>query len=229
VVQNQQRPSRETKTLTIQLIVGLAITLACILLFTELGEDVSQRETFVVDLLLIHWVEAFRSPGVTEWMNHVTDLGSVTWLTTATIITTVTLWRRGKLRDGVMVAAGMAATSILNIALKGFYERQRPEDALIHEIGYSFPSGHAMGAMTFYSFLLYLTVKSTWQPWIKSCTGLLLLGIIVAVGWSRVYLGVHYPTDVIAGFVAGAFIVITSLCIRETYRRYRQRSSWSSS
>lgn len=85
--------------------------------------------------------------------------------------------------------------------LKRIIARPRPiEHRLISESGYSFPSGHSMVSMAFYGFFIYLAYRKIKNPYVKTIVCVLLSIIIISIGLSRIYLGVHYPSDVIAGF-----------------------------
>ncbi|HEX6922907.1 MAG TPA: phosphatase PAP2 family protein, partial [Bacillales bacterium] len=84
------------------------------------------------------------------------------------------------------------------------FQRQRPEiHRLIEVTGYSFPSGHAMGSFVFYGMLGYFFILFLKSEYLKAGSTLLMAGLIFMIGFSRVYLGVHYPSDVLAGFAAG--------------------------
>lgn len=104
---------------------------------------------------------------------------------------------------------------INNILLKFIFQRERPIDSLITETGYSFPSGHSFVAITFYGLLIYLIINSKWKNNIKIILVSLLGLIILMIGISRIYLGVHYPTDVVAGFVAGVIYLMIFININK--------------
>ena len=98
--------------------------------------------------------------------------------------------------------------------LKNVFQRTRPELApLVPAPGYSFPSGHALMSAAFYGFLAYLLFRHCPSPLLKWSLVSLLTLLVLAIGFSRVYLGVHYLSDVLAGFAAGGFLLsVTVLC-----------------
>ncbi|GKT19277.1 phosphatase PAP2 family protein [Acidovorax sp. SUPP2522] len=110
-----------------------------------------------------------------------------------------------------VVPGGMLA----NLGLKAFFHRARPEfDSMIHAHGYSFPSGHAIAAALVAGWLIYATCLSTRSLVWRSASVALGLSIAVSVAFSRVYLGVHYPMDVIAGALAGAAWILICLALK---------------
>ncbi len=100
---------------------------------------------------------------------------------------------------------------ISNFLLKLIFKRERPMDMIISESGYSFPSCHAFVAVSFYGLLIYYIWKSNLSRMVKFVIAFLLSIIIILIGVSRVYLGVHYPTDVLGGFVGGIIYLIVFL------------------
>jgi membrane-associated phospholipid phosphatase len=104
-------------------------------------------------------------------------------------------------------------SSLSNIVLKRVINRDRPLDEHLVDVAtLSFPSGHSMSAMAFYGFLLYLNLRFA-SGWIKIILMILLLVIIVSVGLSRIYLGVHFPSDVLAGFIGGFIWINFSIVV----------------
>ena len=113
-------------------------------------------------------------------------------------------------RYGIFVIFNAFNILILNILLKLIFMRDRPYDLMIiTETGYSFPSGHAMCALGFYGFIIYLTWHFNLEKKVKIIFTILLSILIVLLGVSRVYLGVHYASDVLAGYmVSAAYLII---------------------
>ena len=109
----------------------------------------------------------------------------------------------------IKVPAIALSSLALMFALKHLFNRPRPDTPLLfHADGLSFPSGHALFSITFYGLLLYMVYKSDWKKEVKWLVIVLLLILILVIGFSRVYLRVHYATDVVAGFCVG-FIWLT--------------------
>ena len=122
-----------------------------------------------------------------------------------------------------VIAAG---SSLLNQGLKFWFDRPRPQTAFFEQSGYSFPSGHAMIGGAFYGLFIYLVwtnVKSIFWRWVFT---LLLCIWILLIGYSRVYLNVHYATDVLAGWSAGlVFLVISLTILRKIEPTYARKAT----
>lgn len=105
----------------------------------------------------------------------------------------------------------------LNQLLKVSYQRIRPDivPSPFNPTSFSFPSGHAMGAMLCYGILAYLLARRLRTRWLRALVGVVAALLILAIGFSRVYFGVHYPTDIIGGYLAGAIWLVVSVeCLR---------------
>ena len=111
---------------------------------------------------------------------------------------------------GVSIFSNLVIVTILNQLLKGILQRPRPtEYRIIEETGYSFPSGHSMISMAFYGYLIYLIYKYVKNKYIKCISIAVLSLLICTIGISRIYLGVHYTSDVLGGFLISiSYLVI---------------------
>lgn len=102
----------------------------------------------------------------------------------------------------------MLINTAANVLLKLFFARPRPNyPRLIEESGYSFPSGHAMGSLMFYGLLIYFLWQSKFSKTLKVIGTIILTLLIFLIGISRIYLGVHYPSDILGGFLASSFLL----------------------
>ena len=109
----------------------------------------------------------------------------------------------------VMIPINLVVSALFNnVVLKLIFKRDRPLDMLVQENGYSFPSGHSFVALAFYGFLIYLIINSKWKKNVKILLSVILSFLILLIGISRIYLGVHYPSDVTAGFIGGAIYLL---------------------
>ena len=148
----------------------------------------------------------FISDNNTKIALFITNFGSATILI---LISVVLLLAIKDKKIGLLIYLNLAIEASLNALLKNIIQRPRPEEInLINETGYSFPSGHSMASMTFYGFLIYLICKYVKNKKIKWTLIVLLSILIVSIGLSRIYLGVHYTSDVI-----GAFLISISYLI----------------
>ena len=166
-----------------------------------------------LDEQISRWMHSHATPTLDQAMITITSGGNLLALLTATIAFTLILWwRHQQRRRAAMVYALAALTSyVLNGALKHLFERPRPQlwQQLISLPGDpSFPSGHAMISMTVYGLAAWFLAEHfpAWRRVILLATGLLIL----LIGTSRVYLGVHWASDVLAGFLCGFVILAAS-------------------
>lgn len=123
---------------------------------------------------------------------------------------------------GILMAVSAMDSALMTFILKHIFLRTRPEYLrLIRQGGYSFPSGHSMIAVCVYGYLLYLVlkIKNKTLKYILTC---LLILLIISIGISRIYVGVHYPTDVIAGYLLG---IIEVILLTEVLRLYKNRGN----
>ena len=140
-------------------------------------------------------------PSLRWWVQTViTWFGSIWFFVPASLLTPLVLHRRGLTRYAIELLASMGGGFLLNELLKFFFHRARPSSALIQQWGPSFPSGHAMMSMAFYGCLAWLAVQHG-RHW-GWATALVCFALLI--GLTRVFLHVHYPTDVMAGFAGGA-------------------------
>ncbi|GLB61118.1 phosphatase PAP2 family protein [Cytobacillus sp. NCCP-133] len=173
-------------------------------LFIAIVDELQENEIVRFDERVIDNMHAFISPRLTEFMNVITFFGSVKWLVIAVIIASVLLIivKKISLAFFMMISSGVGA--LFNILLKLIFKRERPDIMpLIEAQGFSFPSGHSMGSFIFYGSLAYIIIHLARSRRWKAAWSLLLSCFIIAIGISRIYLGVHFPSDVIAGFAAG--------------------------
>lgn len=174
------------------------------LLFIKLIEDLVQNELSVFDNIIYKYLRRLISEDMTDFMKFITSLGSGLILIIISLVSLCVCWRNIKYSFySKMIAVNLAAVSILNETFKVVFHRERPDILrLVEAGGFSFPSGHSMISMSFYGFIAYLfyvNMKSRW----KYLTASLFSILILLIGLSRIYLGVHYTSDVLAGFSAG--------------------------
>lgn len=150
-----------------------------------------------IDLAVSSFVATFHTPWLTSFFLFITEFGYIRFLLLFLILILVCFHRE---RFAYLLPIHLAIVTLLNFLLKQLFARPRPEFSLITETGFSFPSGHAMVTMAFYGYLLYVVVKLVKKKWLRNSLIVLFVSIIFLVGLSRIYLGVHYVTDVLAGY-----------------------------
>ena len=176
------------------------ILFICLIGFLELAEDVFNKEIMKGDIIGYKVVSAFLiSAVVTPIAQFITNLGGAIFLVVLTILLFILIKNK---KIGLSIFSNFVIITILNQLLKRILQRPRPtEYRIIEETGYSFPSGHSMVSMAFYGYLIYLIYKYVKNKYIKWTFIVLLSALICSIGISRIYLGVHYTSDVLGGFL----------------------------
>jgi len=154
------------------------------------------------DAQVLAWLRQHHTPRLTRAVRAVTELGSLTGVTSVVCAAASTLWRHRQRRSALLVACAAAGAGALSEGLKRVFGRQRPDLALrlASTSGFAFPSGHsAASAATYGAFAVLLAGGG--HPWLGRMIGTL---VPASVGASRVYLNVHFPSDVVVGWLLGA-------------------------
>ena len=184
------------------------ILFICLVCFLALVEDVFNKEIMNGDIIGHQVVSTFLTADFwTPVAKFVTNFGGATFLIILTITLLVLIKNK---RIGLSIGMNLIIITLLNQLLKRILQRPRPtEYRIIEETGYSFPSGHSMVSMAFYGYLIYLIYKYVENKYIK-WGAITLLGVLIcSIGLSRIYLGVHYTSDVLGGFLISiSYLVI---------------------
>jgi membrane-associated phospholipid phosphatase len=165
-----------------------------------------------IDTNIVGMFADIRNVPLTEFFITVTNIGGEAAVAAATFVAALFLWRSGKFAwaVGLLVSVGGAASA--GYVIKDIVARARPDESLraIAETGYSFPSLHATAAMALYGFLIAMLFAAPSGK--RRVVYVWLLGILILlIGTSRLYLGVHYPSDVLAGYILGLAFVLAGV------------------
>ncbi|MCA6078440.1 phosphatase PAP2 family protein [Fulvivirga sedimenti] len=213
------------------LIVAAIVTSFLLNIFFEITEKLGTPELVQADDAISRVFFSYRSEKLTPLVTIITHLGSAPAYFILIPFSALILFLRGK-RWMIAIDASLIliSSSLLNTGLKNWIGRPRPlnELHLVEVNSLSFPSGHAMSAMAFYGFLIYLTYKYVENPVIRFLLIPLTALLILAIGASRIYLGVHYPSDVAAGLVAGLIWLIVCILIFRVFHFFRAKNKISS-
>jgi membrane-associated phospholipid phosphatase len=185
--------------------LGIIIGAAAAAIFIGVAAVVAGGLTQGIDEAALRWLATHRSPAFDKLMLEATTLGDGIVIVMVVATTSVFLWLTHHRWSVFILVVGVIGGKVLNTALKLGYDRTRPSvvEAIDTVSSPSFPSGHAMGAMIAYGSVAYLVSRLEPTPRMRTATWLIAGALILLIGISRVYLGVHYPSDVIAGFLAG--------------------------
>ena len=195
------------------IVVGLGISAFMLTAFAALArQTIFSNNMELFDNTFIWIVRYFASPGLDKVMILITDIGFGIKYIIIVVASFLLLGYLRRWREIEGLAICLTGGAALNFWLKYVFHRSRPDLLrVVQEIGYSFPSGHVIASMCFYgmgAFLIMRTISS-WRWRLTILTAAVILN--VAIGISRIYLGVHYPTDVVAGYAVGSMWV--SFCI----------------
>ena len=181
----------------LRLFLGILIPL---LIVGAVAEDVLEKARFSFETPLLLWIHRFASPALDRLAITLTTIGGVSVIAPLSAVILAFLWWRFRPQASFW-AVSVAGAAALNLIMKLIFNRPRPElwPRLVPESDAGFPSGHSMYSMAFVVALMLLTWRTPLRPLA------LVLGVLftLAVGLSRLYLGVHYPTDVLAGWLSG--------------------------
>jgi undecaprenyl-diphosphatase len=195
------------------ILIGLGISAFMLALFIELTTiTFVDKNITVFDDTIISLVRYFASPNLNKLMIFITNIGSAYSYGVLVPIIIILLALQRQWRDASSLSICLVGAGVLNTVLKSLFERARPNVLqLVKAGGYSFPSGHSMVALCFYGMLAYLLSRrlAHWHGRLAIFVATTIL--IIAIGISRIYLGVHYPSDVLGGYIAGA--IWLSFCI----------------
>lgn len=210
------KKSHLSLVLFIEITISAVISLTSLYLFLEIGNEIIKNDILIIDFTLTDLIYSFRSPNLTPLMLFFTSLGSGLALISLSII--MILYIGTIRRKDVAIYLTILYSGILvNMLLKFLYMRPRPENLpLIHENSLSFPSAHAMNSFLFFAALSYFIYRETKNRKITIIISLISSIVILFIGISRIYLGVHYPSDVIGGFIAGFVWFISAILFEKT-------------
>jgi len=183
--------------------VSLGIAVGSLLLFAWLAEVVLSESVVRSDENIRAFVHQFASPTLTHAMQFITNFGDWQIILCGTLILLSVLAYLRAFAYMKLVAITMTGGGILDGVLKDSFHRQRPDAFFVHQpTTYSFPSGHALISLCFYTLLAGIISLQWKQWWQRMLTWILATCTIATIGFSRIYLGVHWPSDVLAGYAA---------------------------
>lgn len=197
------------------LILGLAL-----MIFAVTAYLIMTRDTLALDTAIREFSYGLRNEGLTVIFKLLTYMGN--WQTITILCILFLLLKALRKNFGFPLAATAIITTIIQKTLKISFHRQRPDVALhlIHQGGFSFPSGHSMTSMVFYGMLIFLCRRYIKNKRISNTLTALLSLLILLIGYSRIYLGVHYPTDVIGGWSIGiSLLIVLTFGVKILYKR----------
>lgn len=202
IIKNRRvRKLKKRKKVLLGILIGILIVLWIGLYFDK---------TQFIDNKIYGVIQNFQNDIFTRVLEIITNFGGIVSLFSIAFITFLILIIKNQKKYGIAIMLNLMISSISYILLKNIIQRPRPpiEERLVQEVGYSFPSGHATNNIAFYILIIYLICQKVENKKIKNLLIIVLGSIPLIIGFSRIYLRVHYFSDVIAGFCLGTICVI---------------------
>jgi undecaprenyl-diphosphatase len=209
------------------LLSGAAVALVGTWAFAELAGHVSSGKTQMFDDTVMRWVGHHQYPWLQSIMLEITALATGSVGLAIVLISGMFLWLNKHKHSAILLCVASIGATALNQLLKSGFDRPRP---MIFKWGTqvmssSFPSGHAMSASVIYFTVAYLAARLQRKHSARLLTMTLATGIVVAISLSRVYLGVHYPSDVLAGVTIGLAWAAFCMAVLEAAQLYAKRNA----
>jgi undecaprenyl-diphosphatase len=206
---------RLTVVAAVWLAVGLAVSTFVIWAFFELADEVLEGDSRAFDKVVLLWIHDTFPDWWNEPMRLVTALGYFYVVVPLLAVVVFVFYRRGWRLSAVLLVVSTGGSIVLTTVLKGLFQRSRPEliESGYQASFYSFPSGHATVAVGFYGMLTVILAYRLrgGARWVVAACGLL---VVLLIGFSRLYLGVHYPTDILAGYLSALLWLV---CVGSIY------------
>jgi undecaprenyl-diphosphatase len=220
------QPTQRQRLMTEALLIGLLAAAVALALFSWLGREIILGVTLPLDGLLRDWVHALATPQLTKVMIAASLYGGPGWLVPLGVGLAIAFLVRGWRRGALLIVVTMAGTGLLDTVLKLSFGRTRPEAFFDYPLplSHSFPSGHAFFSASLLGGFAVLISGRIRSQVLRALLWVVTIGLILLIGFSRVYLGVHYPSDVFAGYAA-AVVWVTAVALgdRLASRRRPQR------
>jgi undecaprenyl-diphosphatase len=220
-----QDSAEPKRLLSVALVIGLLAAAGALLLVSWLGQEVLEGEVLAFDARIRTLVHGLASPGLTALMRAASLYGGPVVLGPAGVLAAIAFLVKGWRRGALLVAVTLAGAGLLNWLLKFSFARTRPASYFNYPLpsSPSFPSGHALFVASVFGGLAALLTARIRNRLLQVAIWAAAILLILLVGLSRVYLGVHYPSDVLAGWAIG-LIWVTAVAFGDRLARHRRRA-----
>lgn len=203
--------------LFIEIVFGLFWNIFSLYLFAHLTKNVLQKEIISYDQFIATFIYSLRSPLLTKIMFFFTNLGNTFPVIFLAILIILFLIIKNHRQEAFLFCLALILGDLLTILLKIVFEQPRPQiSPLLHLKDNTYPSGHAMNNLVLYGLLAFFVFRFTRNKKLSFLAIIIAVLMIGLIGFSRIYLGVHYPSDVLAGYLAGFWLLVTILIIDKT-------------
>jgi undecaprenyl-diphosphatase len=210
--------------LSVELIVVIVLFILSLLVFFYITDEIIEDKNNNFDNTVFAFIHPFISASNTTLMRIITIFGSHIFLIPANIILALIFLLKKHRWYSLRVPVVSLGSFIVMSSLKLLFGRPRPDDPVYQAaMGFSYPSGHAMSSMTFFGLLIFLVWNRVRDRSVRWVLTIFLSIFILIIGFSRVYLRVHYASDVLAGFAMGVIWLVISLWAMDKIERYAGR------
>lgn len=218
--------SRIHKNTIKRLLIALLLFTIPVSLFLGIADEIREGESLFFDTPFLYAMHALSNP-VLDWIFiAATNSGGLLGIVVISVIVLALLYIRGHRRQAALFAFSVGGAAIINLLLKTLFQRERPDlwVQLVTEKSFSFPSGHAMATSAVALSLMVIFWPTRWRWYVVAIAGLYML----AVGLSRLYLGVHYPSDVLGGWsVSAAWVLLVKYVMDKLPRKIAAKEAAS--
>lgn len=206
-------------TALVRWVIGLIVILGTAAIFLDLAGDIWLRERFTWDAPIMQTVYTWRHSWLNAVMIFITDTASEFAIIVVAALSYI-FWRQGRLADTVTIVASVVGAAVLSLVLKVLFARPRPDviPPLVVEPTYSFPSGHTIVGVALYGLMAVFFWRQRLYGW-----ALLSSLWVLTVGFSRVYLGVHYPSDVLGSLALGVIWLTVVVAVHDRLHTSHRR------
>ncbi len=211
----------------ITIAIAAALFIAALNGFAELTDELAENDLTQFDDVVSTHIVSLRSDGLTSFLIFVTHLGDKTaYIIIAILMAVYSYIKKHRWKFILQTTLVLLLSTAANVVLKRIINRPRPDwERLIAVDTLSYPSGHSMSAMAFYGFLIYLCVRYEMTMWVRIVTVTSLALLILLIGVSRIYLGVHFPSDVVAGYIGGLIWVTFCAIVFNTVELWQKKKT----
>ncbi len=220
-LKNSGFKERSFKWVTTRLIFAILMFLLTLFVFVTITDEIVLERENGFDTTIFHAVLSLKSPAATNFFEIITFFGSTAFLLPAYILLVIIFLIKKKRRLAFDVTVIGLSTDVILVTLKAIFKRARPLDPLIKNVtGFSYPSGHSFSSFTFFGLIAFLIWQTHIHKGWKIAATIFLFMLATAIAFSRVYLRVHFPSDVIAGFCLSMIWLIISFWLLKKKARY---------
>jgi undecaprenyl-diphosphatase len=207
----------------IEIILAVGLFLLSVILFSVIADEIIIEKEGYFDIRVFHFIASYVSPSTTRTALIITYFGSAYFLIPAYLVIIFRFMLTKERKQAILVAIVALVSLLSGGLLKDIFHRSRPLSPLIPGVsGYSFPSGHSLAGFTFSGILIYLLFRSRVKPYLKWLLSIFFFFFACLIGLSRIYLRVHFASDVLASLLVTlvwlslTFIIVNSMEKRRT-------------